>query len=421
VPRPTRLLAAALVLAVACALAAVVPLVTGSGDREPRGTARQAGTTPRDRSVEPGQTSEGIRGETVEPVPAGRALPARVTKRRGWRIVPGVRYQRWVQTDRRGRILAHLLTVNPAAPGVRIDYAARRYVPQRGTLTGLLARDRAVAGVNGGFFDIHDTGAPLGVGQDRQRGFLHAARHTWNNAFYLTRGGGARIGRMTLAAQVVQYPQMQITNVNSPRVREAGIGVYGPHWGLTSGYRITDGQRDHVRMVVIQNGRVVANRTTLTSEKKIGGTVLVGRGPGAEQLRQMRVGSTATVRWGLAGRPAVAISGERVLLHDGRRQVDDDAELHPRTAVGIDRDTGRVLLLVVDGRSSRSRGYTLVELARMMRRLGAEEALNLDGGGSSTMAGVGRHGGGVAVLNRPSDGAQRQVADAIGVTYRRPR
>jgi exopolysaccharide biosynthesis protein len=127
------------------------------------------------------------------------------------------------------------------------------------------------------------------------------------------------------------------------------------------------------------------------------------------------------VRWGLAERPAFAISGEKVLLRDGRRLVENDSELHPRTAVGIDRDSGRVLLLVVDGRSSRSRGYTLVELARMMRKLGAEDALNLDGGGSSTMAGVGRRGGGVKVLNRPSDGAQRHIADAIGVTYRRPR
>jgi exopolysaccharide biosynthesis protein len=131
----------------------------------------------------------------------------------------------------------------------------------------------------------------------------------------------------------------------------------------------------------------------------------------------MLVGSTATVQWGLAGRPAFAISGEKVLLHDGRRLVDDDSELHPRTAVGIDRDTGRVLLLVVDGRSSRSRGYTLVELARMMRSLGAEEALNLDGGGSSTMAGTGRRGGEVKVLNRPSDGSERRVADGIAVTY----
>ena len=99
--------------------------------------------------------------------------------------------------------------------------------------------------------------------------------------------------------------------------------------------------------------------------------------------------------------------------------VADDRELHPRTAVGIDRDKGRILLLVVDGRSSRSRGYTLVEEARLMRQLGAEDAINFDGGGSSTMVAPGPRGR-RTVLNAPSDGAQRSVADALGVRYKRP-
>ena len=107
-------------------------------------------------------------------------------------------YKRWDQTDRRGRIRAHLLTVNLGKrPGVSLDYASRpRTSPTAARSAGCSPRDHAVAGVNGGFFDIHDTGAPLGVGVDRQRGFLHAARYTWNNAFYITRGGVPRIGAL---------------------------------------------------------------------------------------------------------------------------------------------------------------------------------------------------------------------------------
>ena len=66
--------------------------------------------------------------------------------------------------------------------------------------------------------------------------------------------------------------------------------------------------------------------------------------------------------------------------------------MHPRTAVGIDNDTGEVLLLVIDGRQSVSRGYTMLELANLMVDLGADEALNLDGGGSSTMVARGGKG-----------------------------
>ncbi len=409
-----------IVIALVCALVGIAPVISGSGDDpEPRGRAQlAAGDRRTDRSVAPGQTSEGIKGEMVEPTPYGRALPTRVSRERGWKVAPGIRYKRWDQTNRRGRIRAHLLTIDWNRPGVSLDYESGPHVPDRNTVSNYVARDRAVAGVNGGFFDIHDTGAPLGVGVDRQRGFLHAARYTWNNAFYLTRTGAPRIGRLKLSATVNQYPQLPITNVNSPRVRAGSIGVYAPDWGWTSGYRITDGQTKGVRMVVIRGGRVIANRASLNSNKLVDGTVLIGRGPGAIQLQQMRVGSIATVSWGLIGRPEVAISGERVLLRDGRRLVHNDSELHPRTAVGIDRDKGRILLLVVDGRSSISRGYTLVEEARLMRRLGAEDALNLDGGGSSTM--VAARNGRRKVRNSPSDGAQRYVADAIGVKYRRP-
>ncbi|HEX6149269.1 phosphodiester glycosidase family protein, partial [Nocardioides sp.] len=286
-------------------------------------------------------------------------------------------------------------------------------------LTRLLKQDRAVAGVNGGFFDIYDTGAPLGVGQDRQRGFLHAARYTWNNAFWTDRDGEARIGKMPLEASIAEYPQLPLTNVNSPRARAGSIGAWNSKWGRTAGYAVTDGQRRNVRAVVVDGGRVVVNTTDLTVGKAIDGIVLVGRGPGATQLEQLRVGSTATVRWRLATRPVFAISGEKVLVRNRRIAVTDDRFLHPRTAVGIDRDSGQILLLSIDGRQPHSRGYTMVELARMMKRLGAEVAINLDGGGSTTLAGRNRRGR-VRVLNQPSDGSQRSVPDGIAVIYRKP-
>ena len=403
-------------------------LAACTSDPEPQGTAVLSGgaqekpgkAARQDDSVEPGQTSEGITGPAAAPLPAGPQPRPRITRERGWRLAPGITYKRWDRTDRRGQVRAHLLRVDPAAPGVSIDRAARTYVPERGPLTSLLAGDKAIAGVNGGFFDIYDTGAPLGVGVDRQRGFLHASLHTWNNAFYFTRDGVPRIGVRRVAAQIAQFPQMEITNVNSPRVRTASIGIYSPAWGRTSGYSITDGQRRQVRMVVVQDGRVVANKTSLNAGKLIEGVVLVGRGPGAAELRQMRVGSLASVRWSLEGAPSMAISGERILLQNGRLKVDDDRELHPRTAVGIDRDTGRILLLVIDGRQRSSRGFTLVELAKMLKSLGAEDALNLDGGGSSTMVGASRRGP-VTVLNSPSDGSLRQIPDGLAVIYEKPK
>jgi len=84
---------------------------------------------------------------------------------------------------------------------------------------------------------------------------------------------------------------------------------------------------------------------------------------------------------------------------------------HPRTAIGV-TGAGKILMVVVDGRRKDSRGVTLGRFARLMQGLNARFALNLDGGGSSTMVVRGKKGG-LQVVNRPSDGGQRKVSSAV--------
>jgi hypothetical protein len=111
------------------------------------------------------------------------------------------------------------------------------------------------------------------------------------------------------------------------------------------------------------------------------------------------------------------IGGAGLLVKDGREVTDwaleqfnpGFAELrHPRTMIGVARD-GFIWLVTVDGRQPAfSAGMTLAELQALARRLGLVDALNLDGGGSTTMWVAG------AVVNRPSDAAgPRKVSDAL--------
>ncbi len=88
----------------------------------------------------------------------------------------------------------------------------------------------------------------------------------------------------------------------------------------------------------------------------------------------------------------------------------DMRERHPRTAMGLSADRRTFYLVVVDGRSTRSDGMYGTELAKVMETAGAWNAVNLDGGGSSTfwLRGEG-------VLNEPSDGSSRSVANHWGV------
>ena len=83
---------------------------------------------------------------------------------------------------------------------------------------------------------------------------------------------------------------------------------------------------------------------------------------------------------------------------------------HPRTAAGWTADKRTLFLVVVDGRTSSSIGMTIDELAVLMAGFGVDRAMNLDGGGSSTL-----WTGTAGVEDVPSDGSQRTVANHLGV------
>lgn len=83
---------------------------------------------------------------------------------------------------------------------------------------------------------------------------------------------------------------------------------------------------------------------------------------------------------------------------------------HPRTALGLSRDQKTLYLVVVDGRSAASVGMTCAELAALLKGFGSWTAMNLDGGGSSTMYVEGR-----GVVNQPSDGHERIVGNHLAV------
>lgn len=123
-------------------------------------------------------------------------------------------------------------------------------------------------------------------------------------------------------------------------------------------------------------------------------------------------------------KPYNAISGETLLVTGGQVIPDlDDEQLHPRSAVGFSKNGRYLYLVVVDGRQPLySEGMTLAELAELMVSLGAQYAMNLDGGGSSTLVVEGSDGL-PRVLNSPIDnyipGRERPVANHLGIGVRR--
>ena len=160
----------------------------------------------------------------------------------------------------------------------------------------------------------------------------------------------------------------------------------------------------------------------------VDGAILAGYGARGAQVAAIAEGDTVRVRLGVTPPPprrassaplALVIGGWPRILRDGVNVADYAASeegtisrnaeaRHPRSAVGFSRDSSSLWLVTVDGRSSRSVGMTISELAELMRGLGAWHGLNFDGGGSTAMVVQG------TVVNSPAEPAgEREVGSAL--------
>jgi hypothetical protein len=185
--------------------------------------------------------------------------------------------------------------------------------------------------------------------------------------------------------------------------------------------------------VVVKDGRAGAPRRGGGTAIPAGGAVLSGSGDAARFLSALHAGAAVSVDLGLLadGQPiapgdyAAILSGGPQLLAGGAVHIPAAAEgyrppndpawaiaiaaRNPRTMAGVTAD-GKLILAIADGRQSGSVGLSYTEAAEVMRRLGARDAVNLDGGGSATMVVGGK------VVNQPSDTVgERPVASSLQV------
>ena len=352
------------------------------------------------------------------------------------------------------------------APGVRWTSIVREGGPWRvnvlaidretldGRLAGILSNERvaglerpssmarrssAVAGVNGGFFAVD--GDPVGALAIDGRVLSEPVNGRSALLVPADRAARARIAALRFSGSVdAGGARRLIDGVDRRRGSIPACGGRGgdrptqrPDSGLTctdpselvliesryGALRPGTGVEALVRGGVVERvGRPRAGRVPA------GAFVLSGSGDAAEFLRgSLEAGTPAEVELGLGEGQALVTGGGPRLLVRGRVAVAASAEgfaplsapgfvasRHPRTLAGVKRD-GTLLLVTVDGRRAGwSAGVTLPEAARVMRSLGARDALNLDGGGSSGMVVRGE------LVSRPSDpSGERAVSDGIFV------
>ncbi len=157
---------------------------------------------------------------------------------------------------------------------------------------------------------------------------------------------------------------------------------------------------------------------TGTSVIPEGWAVLHGRGTSSVFLQSLGNGDNVTIRLVTNLRSAPGLltdfkelvgGSDNIILRNGEK-AEGDLLYNPRTGIGISRDKTKVFLVVADGRNDESKGATMVDFGQIFKALGAWDAVNMDGGGSSVMV-VGNQ-----VMNSPSDGHVRPVGTGLLIT-----
>ncbi|EMF01762.1 phosphodiester glycosidase family protein [Streptomyces mobaraensis NBRC 13819 = DSM 40847] len=362
-------------------------------------------------------------------------------------VAPGVGYREFSLKGGHGPAHGHLLTVDLREKRVSVDLLYPGVVGARESVSRLADRRGAVGGVNGDFFNIAEeqhpgveaTGAPVGPAVAGGRALKSAVPDGQRFGPAMPRGVTtedvlavgtdrvARLDRLRFEGVVRSGDdELELSGFNQYALPVGGVGAYTPDWGAASRLRATCGTDTDrgapcsrtTLEVTVRDGRVAAvSRRPGKGAIPRGSVVLLGRDGGARDLSRLEVGDRVEVSKRLRSREgAVSFAlGGFPILRDGRALGGlDAATAAVRTAAGVADHGRRLYLLALDGRAEYRAGLTLAELAAAMRKLGAVDAFNLDGGGSSTLVTRGS-GGRAAVRNHPSGGAERAVPNGIGV------
>jgi len=295
---------------------------------------------------------------------------------------------------------------------------------------------RVVGAINGDFY----ASGGVSIGAQIIKGSL-LKRPYPRSVFAMSTDKDPYIGIVTFNGQVSKQDSLSLTihGVNELRNTDQVV-LYNKYKGSNTGTNQwgVELELEYLANPVGVNGSIVAVVTAKDSILETGhgnmaipqglGGVLSGHGTSQDYINEHYfIGDTLLINLNLP--PSTSILSEMIggtprLIRNGARSVEWEAEgvgssftydRHPRTAVGFNADSSKVFLFTVDGRQGGySVGMSLFELTDYMLEWGIYQGVNLDGGGSTTMVVEGD------VVNSPSDGTERTVANALMVVSTAP-
>ncbi len=345
-------------------------------------------------------------------------------------VTEGVNVTNTVIKTTDGTLDIYVMTVDLANPYVKVD----TLVGNGNTITsargvGKMARDAgAVAAINGDFFQMGEN-SPLGLTVQSGNLVTSPAQRNDMYGFGLTRENRPVFTVFKFQGTVTSPKGINFTlsGINKPtyladkgkRSDENTLLMYTPRWGAKS-RGIVSGLTGMVEMVVeddvVKEIRVNQPAAAIPPN----GYVLAGHGAAGTFLTEnFQVGDQVQVNYRVSPENdnlMAALGGQALLVDEGKRHwfSQNITGKRARTAIGASQDGTTLYMVVVEGGNG-SRGMTQEELADFMISIGAWTAVNLDGGGSSTMVARKLGDTSVSALNTPVYTTERAVPTALGI------
>lgn len=325
-------------------------------------------------------------------------------------VTAGVRYDRYRVSRSARPAVIHVASIDLNNPELELrSVLAREKMTGRETVSEMTRKQQALIGINGSFFT--KTGNPLGmVITDHQLVSVPIMSRT---VFGITSDKEIIFGNPRFRGRV-KFDDNRIIELDGVNQQgsDESIVLYTPEFGEK-----TPTSTSCKEIALLGNKVVACGSGNLIIPP--GGVVISASGSKADALADVKIWKPADINYGLGpawndveeavgGGPRLVAGGVvRITGSEERFRKDVLEGRAPRSAVGITRDN-KLLLVAVDGRQpGYSAGMTLHELALFLIDLGATDAMNLDGGGSTSFILDGE------VVNSPSDGEERPVGSAL--------
>ena len=300
-------------------------------------------------------------------------------------VAPGVKHMQTVKYINSRPIKINVVEVNRQLnTNIKMmpEMASSFSLAGRRSIRGIAQKNNSIAAINCTYFKPQ-TGVPLGM---LMKDGEILTGPIYNRVAMGVTPNGFKMSRMDINGKVYSKKvSIKINNINQPRMLATYVIVYTPQWGKSAPIAPKYGIQ-----AAISNGEVI-DVSAQPIEIPQDGFVISGPAKIVEQIlneKNIKLDIKTDPQWNDVEQ---IISGGPYLVKNGQIYIDTQEEKlnaitgkNPRTAIGYTKD-GNLIMVTIDGREQNSVGMTLGELAWYMKSIGAYEAMNLDGGGSSVM------------------------------------